>query len=128
MPPLDHRNIKLVVQAVCQSRSSPTSNISWVEVMKKLLARGGFPSTATQQDVQNAWNTKTGKPVSVEAYENSPKARANEDKGDWITGVCSGCDNNQSMYFSQLAKKQVCRECNLRIKFTRKDETVEGNE
>ena len=125
--PLDHRYIKLVVQAVCQSRPTPTSKIPWAAVMEKLQG-WDFPSYFTQAQVTDSWKHNTGKPASVTVYENSPQATANENRGDWITGVCSGCDNNQSMYFSQLAKRQTCRECNHRIKFTRKDETVEGNE
>ena len=132
--PLDHNNIKLVVQAVCESRSSsPSGRISWVEVMKK-LRRWDFPSHFIQQQVKDAWFNKTGKPISVEEYKNSDQARENEEKGDWIAAVCGGCNGEQSMFFSHLAKRQKCRRCGkYKQRFTRKDETMdstagEGNE
>ena len=131
--PLDHNNIRLVVQAVCQSRPTPTSKVSWDEVMKKL--RGwDFPSHFIKKQVKDAWLNKTGKPISVEVYKNSPQARANEEKGDWIAAVCGRCNGEQSMFFSHLAKTQKCRRCGKQNqRFTRKDETMdstagEGNE
>ena len=130
--PLDHNHIRLVVQAVCQSRPTPTSKVSWDKVMKKL--RGwDFPSHFIQQQVKDAWLNKTGKPISVEVYKNSPQARENEEKGDWIAAVCGGCNGEQSMFFCHLANRQKCRRCGKTQMFTRKDETMdstagEGNE
>ena len=43
------------------------------------------------------------------AYENSSKARANEKKGDWITAVCSKCNEDQDMYSGSLSEN-IARE------------------
>jgi len=71
--------------------------------------------------------------MQVGVYEISPKARANEDRGDWIAAVCGGCNGEQSMFFCHLANRQKCRRCGKKQMFTRKDETMdstagEGNE
>jgi len=103
--------LHVLVKVVFECRSSPTSKTPWDEVMKKLRGRDDFPSTFTKQDLKGAWGKKTGKPASLEDYENSDEARNNEKMGERVTAVCEDCSHEQKMWSGTLDKPKRCQGC-----------------